>query len=87
MTSNISLSPSSSPLDCPEVVPPFHCMEGLFITGHIEPPLAGVLVTIVTNSSDPAIEVITDEKGTYKAGPLPGTVHHTVVRYCVCMCW
>ena len=58
-------------------------MEGLFITGHIEPPLAGVLVTIVTNSSDPAIEVITDEKGTYKAGPLPGTVHHTVVRYCV----
>jgi hypothetical protein len=64
--------------DCPEVLPSIKCDRGHFISGHIEPPLEGVVITIATTGADPLV-VSTDDKGLYEVGPFLDMLEYTVV--------
>ena len=50
----------------------------MFIKGHIEPPLEGVNISI-TLINGRNMNVVSDENGDYKAGPLPDGIQHKVV--------
>ena len=73
---------SSFPVsDCPERLPPLQCSPGLFIKGRVKPSLEGVTITVTLLQQDTQelLQVITDKKGRYKAGPIHASTEHTVV--------
>ncbi len=51
--------------DCPEEVSSFLGSPGLMITGHTEPPLEGVVITVVTEE-DGVMTTSTDKDGRYR---------------------
>ena len=63
---------------CPESVPQIICSKGLFIQGSIEPPLVGVAIT-VSLADGQKVNVLTNNEGKYRVGPLTAGILHTVV--------
>ncbi|KAJ8035005.1 Nodal modulator 2 [Holothuria leucospilota] len=68
---------------CPGVITEFEGRPGKFISGTIEPPLAGVIITLThipaaDEDRRAPVEVLSDKKGQYRVGPLPDTAEYTI---------
>ncbi|EGD83695.1 hypothetical protein PTSG_04300 [Salpingoeca rosetta] len=72
-------SPPSTPLTlpesgCPEPLAPFHGKEGIRVSGHVDPPLAGVNVTLSTACKERRLETTqsftTASDGKFIFGPV-----------------
>eukprot|EP00823_Brevimastigomonas_motovehiculus_P003212 TRINITY_DN1945_c0_g1_i2.p1 TRINITY_DN1945_c0_g1~~TRINITY_DN1945_c0_g1_i2.p1 ORF type:complete len:920 (-),score=234.96 TRINITY_DN1945_c0_g1_i2:5-2764(-) len=68
-------------LHCPPPVPAFVGREGMYMHGTVKPHVRGVKILVqptATPSSPFAVQVVTDERGHYHAGPLHDDLSYTV---------
>lgn len=82
----VLFSPSISTIiiaeSCPGANTVFEGHEGIFIQGKITPPFAGVTISIKiaesANQDSKTIDVLTDNDGSYRIGPMHGDTNYEV---------
>ncbi|XP_014218232.1 nodal modulator 1 [Copidosoma floridanum] len=69
----------SGPEDCQTDAVIFQAEKGKIISGSVSPPIDGVSITILRNDEELIHELITKQDGSFKVGPLDGSIDYVVV--------